>query len=330
VTHLYEIIGLGVRNGSDAANPPIQLEVDDENVALVMIGSQIRRTGTTPLIEVINDAEVYMLDGSSIGATDDDPVVLIADNMTLAVFIRGEVCRIANNAIDGGATTTLNITNQSSSSTYVSTQPLTGTTNLNQASAIGNFDADPNTLVQGDIGMLIVRETTGVEYINTNGTTAWAPNTTPQMISIVKSADQDVTNASNTDDTELQFPVVAGKIYAIEAMFIVSGNDATGDFEFRFAASAGTMDGRGNCLSITTADATQTTMVAAVAAATATQVAIGTAADQGFPIAVKVFFAFRHNTTSGLFKVQFGNNVAAGGRTSRMFKGSYLQYKLLN
>jgi hypothetical protein len=89
------------------------------------------------------------------------------------------------------------------------------------------------------------------------------------------------------------------------------------------------MDGRGQMLSIATNNAIQTTALAAAAAAATNTVSIGTAADQGFPIATRTFFAFRQNTGAQIFSVQFGNNSPSGGRTTRMMAGSWLQYKVI-
>ena len=49
---------------------------------------------------------------------------------------------------------------------------------------------------------------------------------------IVKSANQDVTNSATlTDDTELQFSVVAGGHYMVEMDIVISANNTTGDYK---------------------------------------------------------------------------------------------------
>ncbi len=143
-------------------------------------------------------------------------------------------------------------------------------------------------------------------------------------------ADQDVTNNTNQDMNTLQFAVTATKIYAVEINLIVSGNNATGDYEFRAAVSAGTMDGRGTVDTFTTSDAINSAVWTAAAAANTGNVSIGTAADLGIPIPVTATYVFRQNTSNGTFKLQFGNNSASGGRTSRTLAGSYIRYKQLN
>lgn len=146
---------------------------------------------------------------------------------------------------------------------------------------------------------------------------------------IVKSANQDVTNAQNQDATELQFSVVAGNLYAVELYLFYSGSDATGDFEYRFAVSAGTMDGVGHDFGDNAADAVTNLRLTAAAAANTANVPHGCVANVAIPRPATAQFTFRHNTTNGTFKVQFGNNAAAAGRISRMLKGSILRWKQL-
>lgn len=147
---------------------------------------------------------------------------------------------------------------------------------------------------------------------------------------ITKGTDQDVTNAGVTADTALTFSATSTKIYAIDAFLIMSGNNATGDAIFRIATTAGTIDGRGECSTVTTADAIQNVVVAAAAAATTNSVSVGTAADQGFPVMARCALAFRQNTSSGSIRVEFGNAAPSGGRTTRMLAGSYIRYRQLN
>lgn len=148
---------------------------------------------------------------------------------------------------------------------------------------------------------------------------------------IVKSADQDVVNAQNTDDNDLQFAVTATKIYLVDIIAIYASDTAAADFEMRLAVSAGTMDGRGTMTFVNTADTSAVTNVAASAAATTSNLGAGlTASDLGWPVVMHILFPFRQNTTSGTFKVQFGNQNVGSGRTARLMKGSTLRYKQLN
>lgn len=148
---------------------------------------------------------------------------------------------------------------------------------------------------------------------------------------VLNSADQDVTNAQNQDSTDLQFAVTATKLYTVEALLIFGDGDTSGDGEFRFAVSAGTMDGRGFAIGISTADTPALGGMGAAPSATTGNIVVATnQADLGFLITAKAFFSFRQNTSNGTFKVQFGNNSASGGRVTRLIKGSYIRYKLLN
>jgi hypothetical protein len=147
---------------------------------------------------------------------------------------------------------------------------------------------------------------------------------------IVATADQDVTNASNTSHTTFTFAATAGKLYAIEIALFYSANNATGDYEYQFAVSAGTMDGVGLDMGDTTADALATTRIAAAAAATTNTISCGGAADLGIPRPRYISYTFRQNTSNGTLNFKFGNATASAGRTSRTLNGSIFRYKLLN
>lgn len=169
-----------------------------------------------------------------------------------------------------------------------------------------------------------------VLYVNSSGqwtATAHSGALDPSGYNtIIATADEDVTNAQNTDHTEFQFAVVANRRYLVEVEMAISGNNATGDFEWRFAVAAGTMSGGGTTQSLSTALAVQNVAVTANAAANTADLSVGTQADLAVPIAVRALFAFvPSNTTT--FKLQFGNNSAAAGRTSRIIKGSVVRWK---
>lgn len=148
--------------------------------------------------------------------------------------------------------------------------------------------------------------------------------------SIVKSATQDVTNAGLTNDTELNFPVVAGGHYAVDLDLILSGNDTTGDYVMDFSVSAGTITGKGTCQNLTAAAAVQNIIVTAAGAATTADI------DNGAPTAslddlvfAKVRFAFTASA-DGTFYFRFGNSAAGAGRTSRTWKGSVMRWARLD
>lgn len=149
---------------------------------------------------------------------------------------------------------------------------------------------------------------------------------------IVKSADQDVTNAaaSVTADSELNFAVVNGESYMVEMILTVSGSNATGDYACLFySASAGVFDGYGTSQGLTAALAVQNLLVSATSSTVTNTIVTGTPANIGHPIALRITFSFR-SFYDGTFYYFFGNSAAAAGRTSRTWKGSIMRYKQLN
>jgi len=168
------------------------------------------------------------------------------------------------------------------------------------------------------------------------GDNTWAVpnNTNPEgWTTIVKSANQDVTNnATPQDDTELQFSVVAGGHYMVEMNICYSGNNATGDYLWRFAVSAGTMKARGIAIIFSTAVAPTLQAVTAGSPGAATTGSIqcgvaGTDLDELHTTTATFNFYASANAT---FKFQFANNAAGAGRISRTWKGSILKYKRIN
>jgi hypothetical protein len=147
---------------------------------------------------------------------------------------------------------------------------------------------------------------------------------------IVKSANQDVTNLGVTADSEFTFAVVAGGHYAIDMDVYVSGNNTTGDFTMDFQVSAGTMTGKGTCQNLTAAAAVQNIIVTAAAAANTTAIITGApSASLDDLVAVNVHYAFTASA-NGTLTFRFGNAAAAAGRTSRVWKGSVMRWKRLD
>lgn len=146
---------------------------------------------------------------------------------------------------------------------------------------------------------------------------------------LTKTADQDVTNAGLTNDTELTFSTTANKTYAIAGTLIVSGTDTTGDGLWDVAAAAGTLDCMGTETSLDTALAIQTTAVTATAAADTSDTAIGVVADVTIPQEIRFDLSCKASNTTTV-KVRFGNNSASSGRTTRMWTGSQLRYRQVN
>ena len=148
---------------------------------------------------------------------------------------------------------------------------------------------------------------------------------------IVKSANQDVTNnATLQDDTDLQFSVVANGHYMVEMDVVISCNNITGDYKNAFTVSAGTMKGTGFMLGPSATGTVQTNIYSANAVATTTTVVLGTALqDLDLLSITKIIYSFQASA-NGIFKYQFANNAAGGGRTSRTWKGSILKYKRID
>lgn len=145
---------------------------------------------------------------------------------------------------------------------------------------------------------------------------------------IVKSANQDVTNnATLQDDTDLQFSVVAGGHYMVECDLVISGNNTTGDYQCAFNVNAGTITGKGTCQNLTAANAVQNIIITANAVATTTAIITGApTANLNDLVYIKMAFAFTASSNA-TFKYQFANSSAGAGRTSRTWKGSIMKYK---
>ena len=147
---------------------------------------------------------------------------------------------------------------------------------------------------------------------------------------IIKSVNQDVTNAGVTNDTEFTFSVVAAGQYMVEMEVAISGNNTTGDYAFDFQVSAGTMKGKGTAQNLTAASAIQNIIVTAAGAANTTAVVCGVVtADLDDVIAMRIIYSFTASANA-TFRYRFGNSAAAAGRTSRTWKGSVLKYKTLD
>jgi hypothetical protein len=148
---------------------------------------------------------------------------------------------------------------------------------------------------------------------------------------IVKSANQDVTNSTTlTDDTDLQFSVVAGGHYMIEMDIVISANNITGDYKNAFFVSAGTMLGTGFMIGPTATGAAQVNIYSSNTVPTSTSVVLGTqTANIDLLSSTKIIYSFQASANATL-SYQFANNAAAAGRTSRTWKGSILKYKRID
>lgn len=147
---------------------------------------------------------------------------------------------------------------------------------------------------------------------------------------IVKSANQDVTNSATlTNDTDLQFSVVAGGHYMIELDLVVSSNSTVSDYKSAFNVSAGTMKGLGIVSNNSTGSVAQIINITG-AGVTTNSVGSGTQFnDLDYLLSIKFIYSFTASTNA-TFKYQFAQNTAAILTTARTWKGSILKYKRID
>jgi hypothetical protein len=166
------------------------------------------------------------------------------------------------------------------------------------------------------------------------GDNTWATPTAADpagWTTIVKSADQDVTNnATLQNDTDLQFSVVAGGKYMVEMDISTAGNSTAADYKFGFVVSAGTMKLRGLALLITSGGTMGNSLIAAAGTATTTAVA-SAILNNDFEYLQPMTFAIQFTASSNAtFSYQFAQNSASAGVSARTMKGSILKYKKIN
>lgn len=166
------------------------------------------------------------------------------------------------------------------------------------------------------------------------GDNTWATPTAAdpsEWTTIVKSANQDVTNSSTlVDDTDLQFSVVAGGHYMIDMDLTLSGNNTTADYQFGFRVSAGTQTGKGSTQGLSNGAAIQNLLVTAATAAGTSAVINGVpTANLDDLVAVRIFYSFTASANA-TFSYRFANAVATAAAISRTWKGSILKYKRID
>lgn len=166
------------------------------------------------------------------------------------------------------------------------------------------------------------------------GDNTWATPTAADpsgWTTIVKSANQDVTNNSTPqDDTDLQFSVVAGGYYMVEMNVCYSGNDTTGDYRFILELSTGLMRGTGHFITMSTTSAITTLLITATNSLATGNNAIGVfTSNLDHLQALTIYYNF-YVDSNATFKYKFANSSSAIGRTSRTNKGSILRYKKIN
>ena len=150
---------------------------------------------------------------------------------------------------------------------------------------------------------------------------------------IVKSASQNVVNTTTlTDDTELQFSVVAGGSYMIELTLATSGDSSLSDYNLALALSAGTMIGSGIVVHRNAANSATTTAINASGTIATNSVSVGqntgTIPSGSGIVSVTATYGF-YATANATFKFQFALTSGATG-TARTWKGSILKYKRLD
>jgi hypothetical protein len=164
------------------------------------------------------------------------------------------------------------------------------------------------------------------------GDNTWsAPDDPYGWTIIVKSANQDVTNSATfTNDTDLQFSVVAGGHYMIEMNVCYSGNNTTADYKFELRLTAGIFKGQGNFLAYSTTGVITNASLAANSAINTNGPALGVnTADIDSLQFLTIYFNFSASVNA-TFNYRFAQNTATAATTSRTWKGSILKYKRID
>jgi len=191
----------------------------------------------------------------------------------------------------------------------------------------GKFLKDDGTLGEGSEGPQGPQGDKGVTGDKgPTGDQGPAGNVADGYTYIIKSANQDVTNAGVTNDTEFYFSTVASGHYLISMDLVISGNNTTADFY----VDAGTITGKGTCQNLNSSAAVRNIIITAAAAQNTTAIVTGApTASLDDLVAVKMQFAcIVSNATT--FRYRFGNASASSGRTSRTWKGSIMRWKRLD
>jgi hypothetical protein len=149
---------------------------------------------------------------------------------------------------------------------------------------------------------------------------------------IVKSANQDVSTSTLTDDTELQFSVVAAGNYMLQVILATSASSSVNDYQYRFAVSAGTINGIGNAFHRNSTNVATQTVLSALTAANTNNVQIGqiggTIPVNSGIITTTADFGF-YASANATLKLQF-SIISGTGSVARTWKGSILKYKRID
>ena len=211
----------------------------------------------------------------------------------------------------------------------------TSTVNLSYADGIPSITANVANASIGTTQLSATGTPSATTYLRGDNTWSAVTATDPAgWNTIVKSANQDVTNnATLQDDTDLQFSVVATGNYMVELLISTSGSSSTGDYKFGFAVSAGTMIGAGSAICQNATLAASNTRISATAGAVTNSIPIGqnggTIPTSSGVVCASANYSFTASANA-TFKFQFANNSAGASVTSRTWKGSILRYKRLD
>jgi hypothetical protein len=157
----------------------------------------------------------------------------------------------------------------------------------------------------------------GSYALMTSGTTSNPEGWT----TIVKSADQDITNLQYQNDNDFYFSVVSGGMYMIEGVFAFASTAASSNLG-RFAVDSGALSGRGESIA---SGGLGAIFVNSAATTNNLTVAASSTPSLGFPESWAFKYAFQaQNTTT--FRWTYGQNSG----TLRLMKGSIMKYKKLN
>lgn len=170
------------------------------------------------------------------------------------------------------------------------------------------------------------------EYLDGTGAFSTPSGGSDWDTTIVKSADQTVTNnATPQNDSELSVAVATNTLYLVELLLLYAGNNTTGDYRGRFTfpdvTGGGTAMGWFNGF-----NASLTAVMTPVQAASTTawpngDMILGTTASSADFLACQVRFLLRTTSTAGTLQYQFANSAAALGRDSITKAGSTLRIK---
>lgn len=142
---------------------------------------------------------------------------------------------------------------------------------------------------------------------------------------ITKATDFNVVNTTTVQsDSELTFAIANLEAWYIECFLIYSASSATVDGRFNFVLP--TAEGNIRGMSLTTANAVQTTGAALVAATATTDITVGSLASVG----LKRMAVFEFTIVAGAagnFTVQIANGTSGVGNTTRLCAGSMIRGK---